>query len=156
MNQVLSNFGNKWIYSPIEFCCLFSQFLMVGIKGMLGSLKEQQWRRENRALICFLFSVELSCWRREPERWRPGNWVYVPLGAQRSVMGGTVALTKIVGWRNWLYCCFGWGMTMFWSEYEHLVAHLITVLESPLIVRPFINSNSKYKNINMFILSLSR
>jgi len=39
---MLLDFGNQWIYSPIEFCCLFSQVLMVGIKDLL-----EGWRSNN-------------------------------------------------------------------------------------------------------------
>ena len=39
---MLLDFGNKWIFSPIEFCCLFSQVLMVGIKDLF-----EGWRSNN-------------------------------------------------------------------------------------------------------------
>jgi hypothetical protein len=40
-----------------------------------------------------LFLVELICWRRKGDRWRSGQWVFIPIGIQWSVMGGTAALT---------------------------------------------------------------
>jgi len=33
------DFGNQWIYSPIEVCCLLSQGMMVEIKDLLESLR---------------------------------------------------------------------------------------------------------------------
>jgi len=39
MNQMLLDFGNQWICSPIEFYCLLSQVLMVGIKDLLEGWK---------------------------------------------------------------------------------------------------------------------
>jgi hypothetical protein len=54
-----------------------------------------------------LFLVKLICWRRRGDHWRPGQWVFVPLGIQRSVMGGTAALTKIARIGNRKHGCFG-------------------------------------------------
>jgi hypothetical protein len=44
---MLLDFGNKWIYSPNEFCCLFSQFLMVGIKDLLEGWMSNNGGRES-------------------------------------------------------------------------------------------------------------
>jgi hypothetical protein len=42
MNQMLLDFENQWICSPIELCCYFSQVLMIGIKDLL-----EGWRSNN-------------------------------------------------------------------------------------------------------------
>jgi hypothetical protein len=54
-----------------------------------------------------LFLVELNRLGRRTDRWRLGQWVFIPLGAQRSVMGGTAALTKIAIIGNRKHGCFG-------------------------------------------------
>jgi hypothetical protein len=61
-----------------------------------------------------LFLVKLNHLRRRGDCWRPGQWVFIPLGAQRSVMGGTAALTwwyyhphqnsKDRQQKAWLFC----------------------------------------------------
>jgi hypothetical protein len=55
-----------------------------------------------------LFMVELNRFGRRGDHWRPGQWVFIPLGAQQSVMGGTAALTKTVRIDNRKHGCFGW------------------------------------------------
>ena len=47
-----------------------------------------------------LFLVKLNRLGRRDCRWRLGQWVFIPLGAQWSVMGDTSALT---GWHCRLY-----------------------------------------------------
>jgi hypothetical protein len=47
------------------------------------------------------------------------------------VMGGTAVLTKTARIDNIKRGCFGWGVRMFWSGYEHLVHNLTEVIESP-------------------------
>jgi hypothetical protein len=44
---------------------------------------------------------------RRGDRWRLGQWVFIFLGAQRSVMGDTVALTKTARIGNRKHGCFG-------------------------------------------------
>jgi hypothetical protein len=40
-----------------------------------------------------LFLVKLNHLGRRGDRWRSGQWVFIPLGAQWSVMDGIAALT---------------------------------------------------------------
>jgi hypothetical protein len=54
-----------------------------------------------------LFLVELNHLERRGDRWRSGQWVFIPLSAQRSVMGGTAALTKTARIGNRKHGCFG-------------------------------------------------
>jgi hypothetical protein len=121
-----------------------------GNQGLAWELEEQQWRRE---MSSGLFLVKLNCFRRRCDRWRLGQWVFIPLGAQRSVMGGTAALTKIARIGRRKHGCFGWGVRMFWSGYKHLVHNLTEVIKSPLIVRLFY---TQIQNINEFKPPLSR
>jgi hypothetical protein len=99
-----------------------------------------------------LFLVQLNHLGRRGDRWRPGQWVFIPLGAQRSVMGGTATLTKIARIGNKKHGCFCWGARLFWSGYEHLVHNLTEVIESPLIVQL---SYTQIQNINEFKPPLS-
>jgi hypothetical protein len=108
---------------------------------------------EEREMSSGLFLIELNRLRRRGDRWRPDQWVFIPLGAQRLVMGGTAALTKTARIGNKKYGCFGWGARMFWSGYEHLVHNLTEVIESPLIVR---FSYTQIQGINEFKPPLSR
>jgi len=39
---MLLDFRNQWIYSPIEFCCIFSQGLTVGIKDLLEGCRSNK------------------------------------------------------------------------------------------------------------------
>jgi hypothetical protein len=55
---MLLDFGNQWICSPIEFCCLFSQVLMVGVKVFF-----EGWRSNNGGRESELWSM---CSRNEP------------------------------------------------------------------------------------------
>jgi hypothetical protein len=48
---------------------------------------------EEKEMSSGLFLVKLNRWGRRDVRWRLDQWVFIPLGAQRSVMGDTVALT---------------------------------------------------------------
>jgi hypothetical protein len=48
---MLLDFGNQWIYSPIELFCLFSQGLMVGIKDLLEGEGATIERERERALV---------------------------------------------------------------------------------------------------------
>jgi hypothetical protein len=100
-----------------------------------------------------LFLVELNCLGSKGDRWRPGQWIFIPLGAQRSVMGGTAALTKTARIGNRKHDCFCWGARMFWSGYKHLVHNLTEVIESSLIVWLFY---TQIQNINEFKSPLSR
>ena len=100
-----------------------------------------------------LFLVKLNRLGRRDCRWRLGQWVFIPLGAQWSVMGDIAALTKIARIGNRKHGCFGWGARKFWSGYEHLVHNLTEVIESPLIVR---FSYTQFQNINEFKPPLSR
>jgi hypothetical protein len=54
-----------------------------------------------------LFLVKLNCLGRRGDCWRPDQWVFIPLGAQTSVMGGTAALTKTARICNRKHGCFG-------------------------------------------------
>jgi hypothetical protein len=102
---------------------------MVEIKDWLGSLRSNNGGEMSSSL----FFAELNHLGRRTDCWRLGQWVFIPLGAQRSVMGGTAVLTKIAIIGNRKHGCFGWGARMFWSGYERLVHSLTKVNESPLI-----------------------
>jgi hypothetical protein len=54
-----------------------------------------------------LFLVELNRLGRRGDHWRPGQWVFIPLRAQRSVIGGTAVLTKTARIGNRKHGCFG-------------------------------------------------
>jgi hypothetical protein len=47
VNQMLLDFGNKWICYPIKFCCLFSQVLTVRIKDLLEGWRSNNGGRES-------------------------------------------------------------------------------------------------------------
>jgi hypothetical protein len=51
---------------------------------------------EEREIGTGLFFVEMNRCGRRANRWKPGKVVFIPLWAQRSVMGGTAALAKTV------------------------------------------------------------
>jgi hypothetical protein len=108
---------------------------------------------EEREMSSGLVLVELNHLERRGDGWRPGQWIFIPLGAQLSVMGGTAALTKTARIGNIKYGCFGWGVRMFWSGYEHLVHNLTEVIESPLIVQLFY---TQFQSINELKPPLSR
>jgi hypothetical protein len=78
---------------------------MVEIKDWLGSLRRNNGRE--REMSYGLFLVELNIWKRRGDHWRPGQWVFIFLGAQLLVMGGTTALTKIARIGNRKHGCFG-------------------------------------------------
>jgi hypothetical protein len=67
-------------------------------------LEKQQWRKE---MSSGLFLVELNHLGLRGDRWRPGEWVFIPLGIQRSIKGGSVALTKTARIGNRKHGCFG-------------------------------------------------
>jgi hypothetical protein len=62
---------------------------------------------EEREISSDLFLVKLNRLGRRGDRWRPGQWVFIPLGTQRSIMGGTTALTKTTRIGNRKHDCFG-------------------------------------------------
>jgi hypothetical protein len=100
-----------------------------------------------------LFLVELNHLGRRGDCWRPGQWVFIPLGIQRSVQGDTTALTRIARIDNRKHGYFGWGVRIFWLGYEHLVHNLIEVIESPLIVQLFY---TQIQSLNEFKPPLSQ
>jgi hypothetical protein len=75
-----------------------------GNQGLTWELKEQQWRRE---MSSGLFLVELNRLERRGDHWRLGQWVFIPLEAQRSVMDDTAVLTKTARIDNRKYGYFG-------------------------------------------------
>ena len=77
MNQMLLDFGNQWICSPIEFCCLFSQVLMVEIKDCL---RDEGATMEEREVSFGLFSFELNRWRRRMTVVSRPKWYLYLLG----------------------------------------------------------------------------
>ena len=144
MNQMLLDFGNQWIFSPIEFCCLFSQVLMVGIKNLL-----ERWRSNNGGERCDLWSVQFQTKPLEKKDvcCGPTQMVFIPLGCQRSFMGGTVALAKTGRIWRFLAGCFGWVRGCRSVVLSIWLHSWLTVLESLFIVRLFLNSNSKHKRM---------
>ena len=144
MNQMLLDFENQLVFSPIEFCYLFSQVLMVGINDLL-----EGWRSNNGGERGKLWSVQF---RTEPLEKKalccgPAQMVFIPLGSQRSFMGATAALAKTGRIWRFLAGCFGWV-----RGYRSVVLSMWlhswpTVLESLFIVRLFLNSNSKHKRM---------
>jgi hypothetical protein len=126
------DFGNQWISSLLEFCCLLSQDLMVESLGMLESLRSNNGGERRWALAVFCRSEPLGK-KRETLGKAEEKYKYHP-AFQRSLKCGSAALSAAVlgcdtaSLQVWHYCthqdskkveivgCLGRDMRMYCIE----------------------------------------